>query len=82
MDIRAELRRFLETRTPKGVTFADADSLLTNGVLDSLLMLDLVAFIEETFETSVDEDEMMPDNFETIERLVRFVEQKRREANA
>ena len=82
MDIRTELRQFLETRTPEGISFADAESLLTSGVLDSLTMHDLVGFIEERFETSVDDDEMMPENFETIDYLVRFVEQKRREANA
>ncbi len=82
MDIRAELRLFLESRTPKGVSFTDEESLLTSGVLDSLTMHDLIGFIEERFETSVDEDEMMPENFQTIDYLVRFVEQKRREANA
>ena len=82
MDIRTELRQFLETRAPKDVSFTDEESLLTSGVLDSLMMLDLVGFIEERFGTSVDEDEMMPENFESIDYLVRFVERKQREANA
>jgi acyl carrier protein len=82
MDLRTELKRFLESRAPSGVSFADDENLLTSGVLDSLTMHDLVEFIERRFETTVDEDEMMPENFETVDYLVRFVEQKRRQANA
>lgn len=82
MDIRNELRNFLEARAPKNVSFTDAESLLASGVLDSLMMLDLIGFIEKSFGTSVDEDEMMPENFESIDYLVRFVERKQRESGA
>ena len=81
VDIQNEVRRFLETRAPKGVRLTDDESLLTSGVIDSLTMLDLVGFIEQRFGTPVNEDEMMPENFETINDLVRFLHNKR-EGNA
>ena len=56
---------------------SDDENLLTSGVLDSLTMLDLVGFIEERFGTPVNEDEMMPENFETINYVVRFLQSKR-----
>lgn len=76
MDIRKDVRDFLTKHAPKGVSFADSDSLLTNGVIDSLKMLDLISFIEEQFAMQVDEDEMMPDNFESVDAIVSFLESK------
>ena len=52
------------------------EPLLENGILDSLGMLDLVTYLEEEFGISVDDEELVPDNFQTIERLAAFVSQK------
>jgi acyl carrier protein len=78
MDIRTEIKNFLRKQAPKGAGFKDNDSLLAIGVIDSLKMLDLISFIEQQFKISVDEDEMMPDNFESVDAITRFVEEKRK----
>lgn len=57
--------------------FSDADSLLELGILDSLLMVDLIAHLEKTYGITVDEDDMMPENFDSIEAMVSYIEQKR-----
>ena len=77
MDIRAEINTFLKKQAPKGASFSDSDNLLTKGVIDSLKMLDLISFLEQQCNLSVDEDEMMPDNFESVDAIVAFVEMKR-----
>jgi acyl carrier protein len=76
MDIRSAIRSYLKNATPKGVSFTDTDSLLSKGIIDSLRMLDLVSFLEEKFHLKIDEDELMPDNFESVEAIARFVEQR------
>ncbi|MCG3155496.1 MAG: hypothetical protein DKINENOH_02102 [bacterium] len=82
MDIRTEIVNFLKKQAPKGVTFKDSDSLLATGVIDSLKMLDLISFIENQFNLAVDEDEMMPDNFESVDAITRFIHQKRQSLHA
>jgi len=77
VDIRSDLRSFLKKQAPRGITFEDNESLLNNGVIDSLKMLDLISFIEEKFGVAIDEDEMMPDNFESVDTIVQFLEAKR-----
>jgi acyl carrier protein len=76
MDVRSAVRNFLKNTAPKGVSFTDADNLLVKGVIDSLRMLDLINFLEEKFRLKVDEDELMPENFESVDAITRFVEQR------
>ena len=82
MDIRSDIKAFLTKQSPKGVTFSDQDNLLSKGVIDSLKMLDLISFIEKQFGVAIDEDEMMPDNFESVNAIVSFVQEKRRAIDA
>jgi len=76
MEVRSAVRNFLKTAAPKGVNFSDADNLLTKGVIDSLRMLDMISFLEDQYRLKVDEDELMPDNFESVDAITRFVEHR------
>lgn len=82
MDIRTDIKNFLKKQAPKGVAFSDSDSLLASGVIDSMKMLDLISFVEQQFNIKIDEDEMMPDNFESVDAITRFVEEKRQNGHA
>jgi len=55
----------------------DAD-LIEQRVIDSLTILKLVAFLEESCGITVLDEDIVPENFSTVNSLVRFVEQKRR----
>ena len=54
------------------------ESLIGSGILDSLAVLQLVVFIEERFGVTVEGDELIPDNFRTINRIKAFLESKQR----
>lgn len=56
---------------------SDDASLLEQGLIDSLNMMELVTFIESRFGIQVSDDELMPSNFETIGAMERFVSSKR-----
>lgn len=51
----------------------DQDNLITTGVIDSLAVMQLVAFIEESFSIKVKDEDIVPDNFESIEAISVFV---------
>jgi len=76
MDIRSSIRNFLKNAAPKGVVFSDNDNLLTKGVIDSLRMLDLMSFLDEKYRLKVDEDDLMPENFESVNAITHFVEER------
>ena len=54
----------------------DEDSLLGPGLLDSVGVLRLVAWIEEEFGVSIPDEEIVPDNLETLARLAALVRRK------
>ena len=53
------------------------DSLLDSGIIDSLGILEVVQFLESEFGVHVNDEEMMPENFETINGISIFVNSKR-----
>ena len=57
------------------------ESLLTNGILDSLGVLDVVAFLESEFKITVTDEDLLPENFESLGRLTAFVEARQTEAS-
>lgn len=55
---------------------SDDDSFLENGIIDSTGVLELVAFIEETFGIKVDDEDLIPDNLDSVNSLLNFLERK------
>lgn len=55
-------------------------SFLEAGVIDSTGVLELVAFVEETFGIAVSDDELVPAHFDSVRNLATFVERKRGQA--
>lgn len=76
---QARIRDFILNQFPlaRKRSIGDADPLLSNGILDSLGILEVVAFVEREFEITVADEELVPESFESIERVARFVEEKR-----
>lgn len=52
------------------------DSFLEKGILDSTGILEVIYFIEETYSITVEDDEMVPENLDSIERLDAYVTRK------
>ncbi len=75
MTIMEELRSFLEKENflEKGQTFDESDSLIENGVLDSVGMLSLINFIESKYSISIDEEDLMPENFDSLKAIKNYV---------
>ncbi len=51
-------------------------SFLENGVIDSTGVLELVMFIEETYGISVEDDEIVPENLDSISKIAEYVQRK------
>jgi len=76
--IQQKLIRFLEEEIlldKEQSKIAPGESLFS-GVLDSLGTLRLVVFIEETYSIQVADGELIPENFDTVERLAKYIQTK------
>lgn len=56
------------------------DSFFEKGIIDSTGVLELVSFIEETFDIKVANEELIPDNLDSLNKIVPFI--KRKKGNA
>lgn len=54
----------------------DTMSLLDGGIIDSVGVMELVAFLEQEFGVTVADDELVPDNLDSVANLVGFVGRK------
>ena len=61
----------------EGAMLDDDTSLLGSGVVDSTGVLEVVAFLEESFDISVPDADIVPDNLDTIGRLDAYVTRMR-----
>ena len=80
MSIRDDLRAFIVDnfmigRDPAELT--DSGSLLELGIIDSTGVLEMVGFLEESFGFQVDDDELIPDNLDSLEKLEKYIERKK-----
>jgi acyl carrier protein len=55
---------------------ADTESLLDAGLIDSTGILELVAFIETEFSIQMADTDIVPDNLDSVDTIVRYVESK------
>jgi acyl carrier protein len=49
---------------------------IENGILDSTGMLELIGFLEEKFGIRVEDDELVPDNMNSLEKIARYISRK------
>jgi len=78
-DIGIEISSYIVDNLLLGrkVDVARTSSFLEAGIIDSTGVLELVQHIEETYGLSIADDEMVPENLDSLENLVRFVHKKK-----
>lgn len=81
MHTEAIITRFIDeelVRGERGIALTPNQSLISTGILDSLALLKLLLFIEERFGVRIADGEVIPGNFETVDRIKAFIESKMR----
>jgi len=79
IDIKQKLNVFIRDKFllgNKGVILNDYDSFLDKGIIDSTGVLELVNYIEETFGIKIDDEELIPDNLDSLDKLTNFITKK------
>lgn len=76
--IRADVRDFIKTNFiySNTKTLDDDESLLGSGVVDSTGVLELIAFLEGKFHVKFADNELVADNFDSVAKIVSFIEKR------
>ena len=79
MALNDDLRKFVTDNFMYGKPyegFADDDSFIEQGIIDSTAVMELVAFLEGRYGIKLQDQDLVPDNLDSINNLARFVENR------
>ena len=79
MDVSAVIRQFIVENFLFGDdgNLKEETSFLESGIIDSTGILELVSFLEEKFEISVADEELVPENLDSIANVVHYLTKKK-----
>jgi len=72
------IRHFVVENFPfgDGESLKEDTSFLENGIMDSTGILELVMFLEETYSIKIEDEELVPENLDSIRNIADFLERK------
>ena len=80
MPYKPEIRKFIIENFLYGQdddTLGDDQSFLENGIIDSTGVLELVSFVQDAYGVAITDNELIPANFDSLNKLDRFIARKR-----
>lgn len=78
-ETRTKLKTFIQNELARdhGDVDVEKESLVESGIIDSLGIMKLVEFVENTFSVKIGDDDLIPENFETLDDVTKLVDAKR-----
>jgi acyl carrier protein len=78
-NIKTTIRKYIVENFLFGdssVSFTDQESFMEKGILDSTGILDMILFIEKTYNIKIEDDEITPDNLDSLVHMEKFIQKK------
>ncbi|MEI6516573.1 MAG: acyl carrier protein [bacterium] len=71
MNTKEAVKAFIQSEIAPGgnEVITDDSNLIELGIIDSMGVMKLIAFVEETFSITINPDDLMPENFETLDAI-------------
>jgi acyl carrier protein len=78
MDYSKDIREFVISNFlfGDGGSLKEDTSFLDSGIIDSTGMLELIMFVEQRYEIKIQDEEMVPENLDSISCIVQFLGRK------
>jgi acyl carrier protein len=78
MEAADSIRQFISSEICAGAVdhIGDTDLLIENGIIDSTGIMLLLGFLEENFSITIEGDELIPENFSTINSISTLIGKK------
>lgn len=80
MNIQETVKSFISENilfSDNGFPYDLNDSFLEKGIVDSMNVMEIVAFVEDTFGVTIKDSDIVPSNFDSIANITKFVESKK-----
>jgi acyl carrier protein len=78
MDIKQSLKEYIvgTATAPLPENFDNSFNMIDSGIMDSLSMMNVIIHLEQQYKIEVNMTEMTPNNFESIDALAKFIQNK------
>lgn len=79
MELTRHLQKFIKENFLYGNenrSLTSKDSLIQNGIIDSTGILELISFLEDTFQIQVEDEDLIPENFDSINKIKNYLQKK------
>lgn len=79
MDVVTKIRQYISQNLlfcEDGFHYSDDDSFLGEGIIDSLGVMEMVVFVEQEFNIAVLDLEIIPENFDSVNKLAKYINDK------
>jgi acyl carrier protein len=76
VDIESEIKIYIAKNllySGDGFKYGDDVSFLEEGIVDSIGVMELVAFVEEKYQIRVNDQDVTPENFDSVNRLAKYI---------
>jgi acyl carrier protein len=83
-DLKHQVRQFILDNFMMGgkAEVPDNASFIDRHIIDSTGFLELISFVEQSFDIQISDDEMVPENLDSLNNIERFVQKKRAAGNS
>ena len=78
-EIKNKLKEFIAENilfSDNGYPYQDSDSFLEKGIVDSMNVMEIVAYVEDNFDIEVEDLDIVPSNFDSITNISTYVQNK------
>ena len=79
MELKEQIKSYIAENflfSSNGFDMDEDESFLEAGVVDSLGVVELVSFVEETYNFEVPDDDIVPDNFDSVDNLAAYISRR------
>ena len=80
MEVKEQIKQYIAENflfSSNGFDMDDNESFLEAGVVDSLGVVELVSFVEETYKFEVPDDDIVPEHFDSVDNLSAYISRRR-----
>jgi len=85
IEIETKIKAFIAQNIlfkPDGFAYPNDASFLEEGIIDSIGVMELAAFVNQTFQMEVPPEDILPDNFDSVDKLVSYIRRKQQPESA
>jgi acyl carrier protein len=75
-DINLNLKKYFDGKEMNWDTVSETEDILHSGLIDSFGIVELIGYLEDTFDISFDENDINEENFKTIGNIIELVTKK------